>query len=84
MGDAISPESFRRHDILHSKRAVVQGVCIFLVALIWIAFGQTVRHGFVNYDDDIYVYQNPTVAAGFTSKGILWAFTFAEIGHCIR
>jgi tetratricopeptide (TPR) repeat protein len=79
--DAISPESFRRHDFLYSKRAVVQGVCIFLVVLIWIAFGQTVRYGFVNYDDDIYVYQNPTVAAGFTSKGILWAFTFAEIGH---
>ena len=53
----------------------------FLAAIVWLAFGQTVRHGFLNYDDDMYVYQNLAVTAGLTRRGILWAFTFAEIGH---
>jgi Tfp pilus assembly protein PilF len=29
----------------------------------------------------MYVYQNLAVTAGLTRRGILWAFTFAEIGH---
>ena len=29
----------------------------------------------------MYVYQNLVVTAGLTRRGILWAFTFAEIGH---
>lgn len=45
------------------------------------AFGRTIRHGFLNYDDNIYIYQNLTVLAGLTRRGFLWAFTFAEIGH---
>jgi protein O-mannosyl-transferase len=57
------------------------GVGIFLVAIIWIVFGQTLHHKFLNFDDGLYVYQNPIVLAGLTLKGIRWAFTFAEIGH---
>ena len=53
----------------------VPGVCIFLAAVIWVVFGQTLGHEFVNYDDDFYVYENPEVARGLTLKGIVWAFT---------
>ena len=38
-------------------------------------FGQTRHYGFVNYDDDSYVYENPTVIQGLNLKGIEWAFT---------
>ena len=62
-------------------RLSVAGVCIFLAALVWLAFGQTVHHAFINYDDDAYVYKNFVVRAGLTRRGILWAFTFGEIGH---
>jgi tetratricopeptide (TPR) repeat protein len=41
-------------------------------------FGQTVGHGFVNYDDDHYVYQNPCVERGLTAAGIVWAFTTTQ------
>jgi tetratricopeptide (TPR) repeat protein len=58
-----------------SDRWTVPGVCIFLVAIIWVVFGQTLGHDFVNYDDNLYVYENPEVARGLTLKGILWAFT---------
>ena len=32
-------------------------VCILLMAIVWIVFGQTVRYSFVNYDDQQYVYR---------------------------
>ena len=47
-----------------NDRWLVPGVCIFLAAIIWVVFGQTLRHEFVNYDDDLYVYENPTVTHG--------------------
>ena len=59
----------------------VVAVGIFLVIIVWTVFGQTIHHGFINYDDGIYVYQNPQVLAGLTWRGIRWAFTYLQIGH---
>ncbi|MGD0253364.1 MAG: tetratricopeptide repeat protein [Verrucomicrobiota bacterium] len=42
---------------------------------IWVVFGQTLGHEFVNYDDDQYVYKNPQIIHGLNLKGIEWAFT---------
>ena len=53
----------------------VPGVCIFLAAIVWLVFGQTVRHKFVNYDDEFYVADYPTALGGLSLKGIVWAFT---------
>jgi tetratricopeptide (TPR) repeat protein len=49
-------------------------VCTGLIALIWIAFGQTLAYDFVNYDDKTYVYGNSLVSAGLTIHGLLQAF----------
>ena len=38
-------------------------------------YAQILSHQFINLDDDRYVYANPMVASGLTSRGILWAFT---------
>src|SRR2546430_168117 len=51
------------------------GVSIFLVAVTWAVFGQTVGHQFINYDDPLYVLDNGHVRAGLTWRGITWAFT---------
>jgi tetratricopeptide (TPR) repeat protein len=51
------------------------GVCLFLVAITWLVFGQTIRYDFVNYDDNEYVYANPTITRGLTLHGITQAFT---------
>ena len=40
----------------------VLAVCGFLLLAVALVFGQTVRHEFVNYDDDEYVYENPHVS----------------------
>jgi len=51
------------------------GICVGLVALVWIVFGQTLGHRFVNFDDGAYVYRNPEVTRGISIQGIKWAFT---------
>src|SRR5438876_3973892 len=51
------------------------GVCVFLVAITWLVFGQTVRYDFVNFDDDTYVYANPSITSGLTVHGVIRAFS---------
>ena len=55
-------------------------LCIVLMLGVWIVFGQTLRHEFVNADDDVYVTENVHVAAGLTSAEIRWAFTNLQAG----
>ena len=50
-------------------------VCLALVAITWFVFGQTLRHDFVNFDDHVYVYENPLVVRGLSTEGIIGAFT---------
>jgi tetratricopeptide (TPR) repeat protein len=61
--------------IERSSLPAVLGVVIFLAAAIWLVFGQTRDHGFVNFDDDAYVYGNPAVFKGLTPQAFVWAFT---------
>ena len=60
---------------VQNDAAISAGICIFLVAIAWAVFGQTLGHAFLNYDDDDYVYANPMVAHGLTASGLGWAFT---------
>ena len=57
------------------SRKLVLGICFFLVVLVWVVFGQTLTHDFVNYDDQGYVFENAQVLSGLTLHGIVWAFT---------
>jgi Tfp pilus assembly protein PilF len=56
-------------------RWLILGICIFLAAATFAVFAQTLRHEFVNYDDGLYVYENPAVTHGLTLKGVAWTFT---------
>jgi protein O-mannosyl-transferase len=57
------------------SRSQVVLVYLFLGAITWLIFGQTVRHDFVNFDDHVYIYDNPLVTGGLTTSGIVDAFT---------
>src|SRR5215831_5593973 len=63
------------------NQLVVAVISILLVGIVWVVFGQTLGHEFVNYDDDQYVYENPTIANGLTLDGIGWAFTHAHASN---
>jgi tetratricopeptide (TPR) repeat protein len=64
-----------------NDRWKVPGVCLFLATIIWVVFGQTLRFGFVNFDDQKYVYENPNVTGGLGLKGIAWAFTHVQAAN---
>jgi tetratricopeptide (TPR) repeat protein len=51
------------------------GVCLLLAAIVWAVFGQTLGHQFINYDDPLYVLENPHVNAGLSWRSVGWAFT---------
>jgi len=57
-----------------SRRTTIV-VYLFLVAISLAVFGQTIRYDFVNFDDDLYVYNAPAIQAGLTVKGLALAFT---------
>ena len=63
------------NEMVRHERRTVPGICVALVALVWITFGQVIHYGFVNFDDDVYVYKNPNVTGGLTLSGLRWAFT---------
>jgi tetratricopeptide (TPR) repeat protein len=57
------------------------GVCAVIVVLIWIVFGQTLGHDFVNYDDKTYVYGNSSVTAGLSLHGLSQAFVDTQTNN---
>ena len=50
-------------------------VCVFLALAVWAVFGQSLRSGFVNYDDARYIYENPTVTGGLSLHAVVSTFT---------
>src|SRR5207248_8954988 len=56
----------------HGHRQV-WGICVFLVIVTWLVFGQTIRYAFVNFDDNEYVYANPAITRGLTFHGVIRA-----------
>ena len=42
--------------------------CLLLALAVWVVFGQTRHHEFVNYDDAGYVYENSAITQGLSLK----------------
>ena len=53
-------------------------VCLALIAITWLVFGQTLGHDFVDVDDHVYVYENPSITRGLSVDGVIGAFTHAH------
>src|SRR5262245_5327551 len=64
-----------------NSRGAIAIVCVFLIAITWFVFGETVRYDFVNYDDDTYVYANPLINSGLTVPGAIHAFSGSHAGN---
>jgi Tfp pilus assembly protein PilF len=56
------------------SRAVTLGIYLFLAIISLAVFSQTIHYNFVNFDDDLYVYNAPAIQAGLTIKGIASSF----------
>ncbi|MBC8207474.1 MAG: tetratricopeptide repeat protein [Kiritimatiellales bacterium] len=55
--------------------AAAFSICLVLVVLVCIVFGQVISFDFVNFDDGSYVYANPQISNGITLDGIKWILT---------
>jgi tetratricopeptide (TPR) repeat protein len=51
------------------------GLCLALAGITFAVFGQTLTHGFIDFDDNVYVYDNAKVAGGLSLRGLAWVFT---------
>ena len=79
-GLAVLEQRERSFNLVKNEHWKVVGICVILAALVWAVFGQTREFGFVNYDDNLYVYENPDATKGLNLDGITQAFTSRELG----
>ena len=56
------------------SRSITVIIYLLLAGISLAVFAQTIRYEFVNFDDDLYVYNAPGIQAGLTIKGIGHAF----------
>ena len=54
---------------------MIAAICLFLLGLTVGAFWQLKDNAFINYDDNVYVTDNPQVKDGLSFSGLGWAFT---------
>jgi protein O-mannosyl-transferase len=63
------------------SRRITVVIYLFLAGISLAVFSQTVRHDFVNFDDDLYIYNTPAIQAGLTITGIAQAFVSPHAGN---
>ncbi|MDY7000516.1 MAG: tetratricopeptide repeat protein [Thermodesulfobacteriota bacterium] len=55
------------------KRLLI--ICLLLASALGIVYAPALNHGFLKFDDDTYVTENPHVKDGLTLEGARWAFS---------
>jgi len=55
--------------------------CLLLVLATLALYNSVTRAPFLNYDDAVYVTDNPQVCAGLNWKTVVWAFRTSELGN---
>jgi tetratricopeptide (TPR) repeat protein len=63
------------------KKSFVVFTYFVLILSTLLVFWQVRNFGFVGYDDNEYVYENPHVLNGLTKDGVIWAFTADVSSH---
>jgi len=67
------PESVKKSFVIFTYFVLILGTLL--------VFWQVHDFGFVNYDDNGYVYENSHVLNGLTGEGVIWAFTTNHMGY---
>ncbi|MCA9077482.1 MAG: tetratricopeptide repeat protein [Planctomycetaceae bacterium] len=52
-----------------------------LIVMTWIVYWPTLDYGFVDYDDNLYIVDNPRVEQGLTSDNIRWSMTALSVSN---
>ena len=56
-------------------------VCIFLVSAVLMVYQQVLNFDFIDFDDQLYVFENEIVQSGLSLENIEWAFSFDDTGE---
>jgi tetratricopeptide (TPR) repeat protein len=84
MSSSPSPAAAKRLDqpgakisstLFHSSRQRTLLSCLLVAAAVLVSYGPATHNGFLNYDDDTYITNNPHVREGLTWATTKWAFT---------
>jgi len=51
-------------------------LCLLLTVGVLASYNPVIHNGFINFDEDGYILDNPHVKAGLTWSTVKWAFTF--------
>jgi tetratricopeptide (TPR) repeat protein len=62
------------------RRAATWVAAPVLVVLVVLAYWPVTDHGFVNFDDPLYITDNPHVCQGLTTSSLRWAFNVGYAG----
>jgi hypothetical protein len=77
MGDT---DDVASQPILKRQSVSTTAISLILLGVTIAVFWRLKTHEFLNFDDDLYVTQNPHVKAGLTFRGLGWAFTDRSTG----
>jgi tetratricopeptide (TPR) repeat protein len=64
----------QKNTIVNRSRRNQAAACLFLVLVTFAVFYRVSAYEFVNFDDDVYVTENPRVREGLTPENISWSF----------
>lgn len=79
--EVVAPGVSRQQGVSLRLQAVLLAAFTLLLAFGSWAYTPVLQAEFINYDDNDYVYANPVVQAGLTSRGAAWAFTTAHASN---
>lgn len=69
----------------HANRSIINfqiiGLAVTLLALVVLLYSRVAHFDFLNFDDNVYVTENPHVNTGLSSENIYWAFSEMHAGH---
>jgi protein O-mannosyl-transferase len=75
------PESHACAKPFQSPRIAILLECLLLIAAVLACYNPVARNGFLNFDDDRYITENPHIRAGLTWPTVQWAFTTYDQGN---
>jgi protein O-mannosyl-transferase len=55
--------------------------CLLLACITFVVYARTLRNGFIDYDDRVYVTENAHVQSGLSANTLRWAFTTFDNGN---
>ena len=70
-----APGPAHNYKIVRAQVVLKFAICFALVAITFGVYWQTRGHDFVNYDDLVYVSENPQIQAGLNWQNVIKAFT---------